>query len=170
MAKREGQGRRCYTPVMRRVVEHKEDQSHRGHIMPGRWGKRWEYEYDGLSKRAAYDPESMAMVQRMGGLKRLINTMFPTLNPERKLMMLSDVGKMISRSVTRDKRTGKVTRRVPGGVAAIIQAKKKEYDQLEIPALVPRDKLNRRRRWSKKEKRKHYDARDRLRALLKRSK
>src|SRR5688572_29830715 len=36
-------GKTAYLPVMRTVVEHSEDQSHRGHLMPGRYGKRWEY-------------------------------------------------------------------------------------------------------------------------------
>ncbi len=158
--------RLTYSPVMRTVVEHKEDQGHTGMLAPGRWGKRWEYVESDLVRRASYDPEAMALVRKAGGLKALINKMFPMLNPERKMAMLSDVGKMISKSPTRDKRTGKLTRRVPGGIASIIQAKKKAYDAEFAHVLVPVFVAKQGKSRTRKEKRTAKSALARLKARL----
>ena len=121
-------------PVAKRVVViHKEDQSHRGHLVAGRWGKRWEY-MDGEHDRVPYDTELIPLLTTRG-LPRLIDHIMPTLNPERK-------------------------RRLMETMQSIIHAKQRKHEKETEPAL---DQGTGSRRYTKREKRTLYELRKRLR-------
>lgn len=57
----------------------------------GRFGIAWDYLHEGLSRRAGYDPETMAEIRKLGGIKALVKRMCPTLSEDRLMRVVANV-------------------------------------------------------------------------------
>ena len=111
MKHKEGSGKRCFNPKARtRVYLPAEDY----YAVPGRHGIAWEHMGEGLTDNAAYDPESMALVRSMGGIRKLVNRMMPMLSPQRKALLIERFESMshaMQRSVEQGKALSKAQKR-----------------------------------------------------------
>lgn len=75
-----------YQPKARKRVYHAPSSTY--YEPSGRYGMCWNEMGEGLSKLAQYDPASMEVVRKTGGLKALIARMCPSLHPTRQAQLL----------------------------------------------------------------------------------
>jgi hypothetical protein len=84
-----GKFTRSYEPVAKQVRYIDTGDTYYG--VSGQGGLAWDHLGEGLEEFAAYDVEAMALVRNMGGLHKLVDQMFPTMNPERKARLIQNV-------------------------------------------------------------------------------